>query len=342
VQVRKALSQFSRRLIPILAFVYPLTLLGLIVAFRYVGERYWLTSVGLYLPRIGFALPLPLIALGLLLHGRRRLLWTQAAALGLVLVLMGLSVPLSSAPPEGARSFRVMSFNITSCDFGTESVARAIAERSPDLLLLQEATWQYRLKSILEKEYSVVHEEGEFMMASRFPLREVTVPEPLRFYGKEFSLRFVRYVIETPLGPTAVYNVHPISPRGAFRALGRAGARGRPFSGAAAPYVEGNAELRQRQLDAVAQSARAEKLPVIIAGDTNSPALSPALAEAFGAYRDGFREVGLGFGHTFPAWVPWLRLDRIFSSHDIGFSKFEVGCKGASDHLCVTADLYRR
>ncbi len=105
--------------------------------------------------------------------------------------------------------------------------------------------------------------------------------------------------------------------------------------------MEGNAGLREHQLDAVAVRARAEKIPVIIAGDTNSPALSPALAEAFGEYRDGFREVGFGFGHTYPAAVPWLRLDRIFSSHDIGFSSFQVGCEGASDHLCVVAELYR-
>jgi endonuclease/exonuclease/phosphatase family metal-dependent hydrolase len=214
-------------------------------------------------------------------------------------------------------------------------------------LLLQEATIQYPLKRILQKEYAVVHEEGEFMLASRFPLREVTVPDPLPWYGKERSLRFVRYVVETPLGPTAVYNVHPISPRGAFRAMRRGGTRqailsGRLLSGEAAPEVEGNAGLREHQLDAVATRARAEELPVIIAGDTNSPALSTALAEAFGEYRDGFREVGFGFGHTYPAKLPWLRLDRIFASHDIGFSSFQVGCEGASDHLCVTADLYRR
>jgi endonuclease/exonuclease/phosphatase family metal-dependent hydrolase len=117
---------------------------------------------------------------------------------------------------------------------------------------------------------------------------------------------------------------------------------GRLFFGAAAPQVEGNAGLRERQLDAVSVRARAEKLPVIIAGDTNSPALSPALAEAFGEYRDGFREVGFGFGHTYPAALPWLRLDRIFSSHDIGFSSFRIGCEGASDHLCVVAELYGR
>ncbi len=347
MQVRKALSRFSRRLTLILAFAYPLVLLALIVAFRFVGERYWVTSVGLYLPRLGFALPLPFIALGLWLYQRRSLLWTQAAALGLLLVLMGTALPLAGKPPEGARPFRVMSFNITSCDFGTDRVARAIAEHSPDLLLLQEATIQYPLKSILEKEYPVVHEQGEFMLASRYPLLEVTVPDPVPWYGKERTLRFVRYVVDTPLGPTAVYNLHPISPRGAFRAMRRAGTRkgalsGRSFSGEAAPQVEGNAGLRQRQLDAVAARAREEKLPLIIAGDTNSPALSPALAEAFGEYRDGFREVGFGFGHTYPAALPWLRLDRIFSSQDIGFSSFVVGCEGASDHLCVAADLYRR
>ena len=54
---------FFDRLVRFLAVAYPVALLGLILAFRLVGERYWATTIGLYLPRIGYGLPLPVVAL---------------------------------------------------------------------------------------------------------------------------------------------------------------------------------------------------------------------------------------------------------------------------------------
>jgi endonuclease/exonuclease/phosphatase family metal-dependent hydrolase len=37
-----------------------------------------------------------------------------------------------------------------------------------------------------------------------------------------------------------------------------------------------------------------------------------------------------------------MRIDRILTSHDLVFTRFAVGCEGASDHLCVVADVARR
>jgi endonuclease/exonuclease/phosphatase family metal-dependent hydrolase len=37
-----------------------------------------------------------------------------------------------------------------------------------------------------------------------------------------------------------------------------------------------------------------------------------------------------------------MRIDRILASPGLRFTNFDVGCRGASDHLCVVADLSRR
>jgi endonuclease/exonuclease/phosphatase family metal-dependent hydrolase len=37
-----------------------------------------------------------------------------------------------------------------------------------------------------------------------------------------------------------------------------------------------------------------------------------------------------------------MRIDRILSSEQLRFVRFEVGASQASDHLCVVADLQRR
>ena len=51
------------------AVAYPLALVAVILAFRYVGERWWVTLAAMYLPRLGFALPLPFILVAVYFWG---------------------------------------------------------------------------------------------------------------------------------------------------------------------------------------------------------------------------------------------------------------------------------
>ena len=46
------------------AIAYPLLLLVAAVALRFVGERWWVTTVALYLPRLVLGAPLPFIVFG--------------------------------------------------------------------------------------------------------------------------------------------------------------------------------------------------------------------------------------------------------------------------------------
>ena len=87
--------------------------------------------------------------------------------------------------------------------------------------------------------------------------------------------------------------------------------------------------------------ARSESLPVVLAGDFNLPGLSGVFNSNLGAFQDGFTTSGSGFGYTFPAQMPWMRLDRVLATREFRFVAFEVGCDGLSDHRCVTATLAR-
>jgi endonuclease/exonuclease/phosphatase family metal-dependent hydrolase len=84
--------------------------------------------------------------------------------------------------------------------------------------------------------------------------------------------------------------------------------------------------------------------PVIIAGDTNLPGSSWALAHWFGEFQDGFDEAGSGFGYTYPLGKrrPWLRLDRVLAGPQFRFVDFGVIESKASDHLAVLAELELR
>ena len=150
------------------------------------------------------------------------------------------------------------------------------------------------------------------------------------------------YLLETPLGPVNIYNVHTTSPRDSIDELRGNGLReeirtGRLFSGTKSGLIEFNAYRRMRQIEASASAARASPYPVILAGDTNLPGLSRVLAEQLNGFQDAFDAVGRGFGYTFPDKHPWMRIDRILVNRPLRALDFRVGNTNGSDHLCVFA-----
>ncbi len=86
------------------------------------------------------------------------------------------------------------------------------------------------------------------------------------------------------------------------------------LSFASQDIVNDNSGLRALQVADFAAVAAQEKVPVVIGGDTNLPALSYTLHHSLSAYHDAFTEAGWGFGYTHPVGgrhAPWMRIDRI-------------------------------
>lgn len=338
------------RALEISAIGYPIVLLLIVLVLRFVGERWWMTAVALYLPRLGFALPLPFLAAGLWLTGRRRWLWTQVpSVLLLVFPLLGFVPPWFSSGTAGAPSLRILSYNVDSARAGVDNVFAEVDPFHADIVVLQETAHGGPLEAALRERFPNVDVGDQFLLGTRFPVLEITRPDKLSYYGRERSPRFLRYVLDTPLGHVVLYNVHPISPRDDFQALrGKGGFRheflsGHVFSGPAAESIHYNGGLRELQISTFVHEAQAETDPVLIAGDTNTTGLSPISAEVLGAFHDGFVEASWGLGYTFPNdRRPWMRIDRVLSSAALRFTSFQVGRSKASDHRCVVADVQKR
>jgi vancomycin resistance protein VanJ len=340
--------KWLRRVVQALAVVYPVSLLATAAALRWVGEGFWLTTVGLYLPRVGFAAPLPLIAGALLAFRMRRLLWTQAASVVLIVFpLMGFVFPWRPSADPNAPTLRLLSFNVDSGHGGAEAVVDQIDKYSPDIVVLQELGGNESFARLLGSRYPTVRVSGQFVLATRYTVTATVEPDPLPYYGRLRSPRFIEYALDTPLGPIALFNVHPISPREGLYALrGEHGLRqeigsGRLFASSAAPVIEINVGLRNLQVQALSKAASRETGAVIIAGDTNLPGLSRILGRYLSGYEDAFVQAGWGFGYTFPTnkWRPWMRIDRILANDRLRFVRFEVPHTVVSDHRCVVGDL---
>lgn len=345
-----ATKRWAVRVVKLLAVAYPLALLGVAWAFRYVGEGWWATAVGLYLPRVAFAAPLPFVVLALVILGPRRWLWTQvASAVIFLFVLMGFVVPWPRSARPNAPIFRVLSYNIDSGRGGSGRIVQQIDAYSPDIVFLQEVGNPDDLERLLKARYSTVSTSDQFILATRYPVvSPIEPPGKLPYLDKHRSPRFLRYAIDTPLGPIVFYNVHPVSPREALyavrgaRGLTREILSGRLFRGAARGAIAENFGLRALQVETFSEAAAKETGPVVIAGDTNLPWLSNVFGERLSAYVDGFQSAGWGFGYSFPNdRRPWMRIDRVLATHDLRFASFAVGDSAASDHRCVVAEIQR-
>ena len=330
------------------AWLYPPLLAALWLTFYWVGESWWVTAAGLYVPRLPFAIPLPFLVVALWVGGARRWLWAQVlSACVALMALMGLVVWSPVGSRTGAQTLRVLSFNVNSERGGQPALGHAIFASSPDVVLLQEAAGSAAFLDALRLRYPYVQRSTQFIIASRFPITAATEPERVLFNGQRHLPRFVRYVLDTPIGSLAIYNIHPISPRGVLhvqhlRAALHQLRTGQLFAGDPEADVTSNFELRARQVETIARDAARETLPVLIAGDTNLPGLSTVFRENLGSYADAFKVASWGFGYTFPAKHPFLRLDRILASDKLRFVSFHAGCHGVSDHLCVVADFQAR
>jgi vancomycin resistance protein VanJ len=337
----------ARGLVRVLAVAYPLALLAAAATLRFVGEGWWLSTLGLYLPRYGFALPLPFIAIALYLSRMRWLLSVQAFSVLIIwFPLMGFVLPWPVSPHPDQPTLRVLSYNVNSGHDGVQAVVDEIDHYSPDIVLLQETGGHRGFEAfgpLLKARYATVQAAaGQFIMASRYPLAVGTGTASADQPGC-----FQKQVLETPLGRIVVYSVHTLSPRVSLFALrGRQGLKREIASVRTGDSpIESNAAFRASQVGTVAEAAALETDPVIVAGDTNLPGLSPVLHRYLSVYQDGFTKSGWGFGYTFPTnkWRPWMRIDRIVADDYFHFVRFQVGRSyGTSDHLCVVADLQRR
>ena len=172
------------------------------------------------------------------------------------------------------------------------------------------------------------------------------MPPELVYAQGTGGAHYVHYSLETRVGIVDVFNVHPTSPRAGLEEIRGHGLRdevlsGRLFEGRASGPVEWNAFRRRRQVAGIAQRAGRSQNAVIVAGDTNLPGLSWILGEYLGRYGDAFSEAGFGFGYTFPARRPWMRIDRILFSDALRAIECRTGPATPSDHRSVFATLAR-
>jgi vancomycin resistance protein VanJ len=353
-QILTTLLWLARFIVVSLAW---LSLLGLVAAalgLEYIGQHNLFTAFLLYLPAWIWALPLAgLVPLLLIFRPRLGL-----SSLAVVLLYWGpwLGFRFSPVAPSAptASEIRLLSWNRGQS--GGESLQPFKNKVQPNLIAFQDAARRLAGYQNAPEYAHLPHaaEAGEFLLLSAFPIRSsqhlLFQPDPSRQDEPPVAVA-ARFEIEGPTGPFALYNVHFPTPRdtlsfykrGVFL-LGLVGLPGSEWGRKRAlyqDYWDRFLSLNEQLADRVRQ----DKLPVLVAGDFNSPAIGPGHRSLTRFLNDSHRQGGSGYGHTFPGTTgnpialfrPWLRLDRILASAAWQLTGQETETGRKSQHLAVFA-----
>lgn len=324
--------RWARRLSWAACWLYAAGVWALLGAAVAVGEQATVAAVALLLPATLWVGPAVALAVPAWALDRRQLAVLAAGALAPLLLLGEWRWGGTRPPPEpGRRDLSVVTNNIGQNN--KLSLRPFLAVHEPDLLLLQEAGGR---APAYARDYPGFHVKGvhEFLLLSRFPIREGLLVEGVQPYA-------ARFVVELPEGPLAVYNVHLLSPRRALDHL-----RGRAFllPERHEPLARLLGEHRQVLETLRARWAR-EEWPWIAGGDFNT--VGPGFHRRLLAEhaRDAHRDAGEGFGLTFPGetsnplslFGPWLRIDYLWGGR--GWTPVYCRTEGgrASQHRAVAA-----
>jgi len=296
------------------ALIVELAAILLFLAVVMLGERSRLTLIALYLPRHPLLLACVLGAL--LARATRRhvkLLVAAHVVMGLVVLVPVMGFRFGHARP-GTHPIHLASYNVYFGKLGKPELVEELADMPVDILVLQAANDSLGVRLRERFKDRNIHQEHELLLVTKFKIKKVDVPPPLEDGALAM---FAAYVLETPSGDVRIINVHPFSPRHAM------------FEG---EQTGENIDHREAQIAAAVEAARRDGPPFVLVGDTNLPTLSSIARRNLGRLHDAFEDTGFGFGYTFPAKRPWMRIDRAFADYGIRFLSSEVGRLGRSDH----------
>lgn len=240
-----------------------------------------------------------------------------------VLCIQRFGDPSTAAPTQqdlaGARSLRVVSFNVFYSNRAYASLIAYVERTSPDVVCLYETTsdWKKQLAPLTEKfAFSLFSGDGPHTglacMSRSAPLRVVPPPADVT------RAPWLRFELDLGGPRVTIYGVHlayPVAPTGAAS--------------------------RNRQLLALGRELGTLDKPTIVVGDFNVSPYSPYNDDfdAAAKLRDCSR--GRPLEPTWPTWFAplWIQIDRCFVSPGVSVARYHVDTAIGSDHYPLLMDF---
>lgn len=329
-----------RKIVSAFSGAWLLAILGVWGVTRQVAEAAWWSTLLLYLPQVGYALPVvPLLLIAALQRHRKALGLNALSLLVVAGPMMGFNLPRPRfGPAPVASRVRVLAYNVLGSGGELNSVHSQVEKFRPDVVVFsearayrQDARFIKRLTGLLPGWHYI--RAADVLVASRWPFVQ-TYHTPLSLgAGSDPSTEreIVHAIVDAPFGTFHVVGVHfrtalyPSTLRTERHRLNR--------------YLAHTGAIRKEQADALARYLRGLRGPTLVCGDFNTPPAGRVYRRLKQGFRDAFGEAGVGWGYTYPSHFPLLRIDYVFcSSHWVPLFA-TVGPEPGSDHRPLFAEL---
>lgn len=291
--------------------------------------------------------------------------WAPFAVVAMLLVAIGLrhASPVRLTIPEAASGdLVVMSYNAPrhpDDDSAREMVTELVERIRPDVLALQESTvWASKAKpDILRSHWKFTHAIDSLGYRADMPPRAgppavrwthwrppVLVKPGIEPQMEQFDLgsfSVLRTEFEWEGRRLALYNLHLVS-HGPGKPWKKKGGWHSPAAWKKYfAQIRRGYRTRERQVRVVRELIEAEELPVVLAGDFNSAPDSWTYRQLSTGMTDAFRVAGSGFGATYHARRPVVRIDFILFGPEFEAVAAEVVTPfpSSSDHRPLVARL---
>ncbi len=290
------------------------------------GEDWWPTALLTYGPQVQWIAPAALMLLVTAI-ARRPLLSAGncAAALFALFCLAGWQITLPRESRPGEAVVRIATWNVYGYTRDRETVQGRILSWDCDIVCLQESA-RPRFADLLPGWESMRSGDLRIYVRRRITRREVIRTGPYR----PRSMALVE--AETDAGPVTVMNVHfPRATRS--RSMPR---QVEPL----ARYVRTGVTVRDSKFAQLIEHLPAE-VPLIVAGDMNTPPTSRYWRRLDAHLSDAFDAAGRGFGHTF-VWrrkLALLRIDYLWTGGGARALRCWTEEAQPSDHRPVLAEI---
>lgn len=263
------------------------------------------------LPWLGLAVPLLLVG-AFIARSRAAVASAVLAAIVWCLVFVPSVVPLSwTAAPASDSQLTVASQNVEAGSGTAADSAAALAATGADVVALQEMDAESReaAGSVLDEVYPHRYGVGTVGVWSVYAIENAQMLD----LGLGWK-RGLAADLETPSGPVSIYVVHAASAR---------------------PAANDERDVMLANLGE--HLGRDENTRVVAIGDFNAGSSDRALGDVTAQLSEANQTDG-GFGFTWPAGAPIVRLDHVFQRgmEVVTNTTMQVG---GGDHLAVIATL---
>lgn len=321
---------------------YLLLTLCLVLVVRLAGDQWWVATVLLFSPRWLFSLPLLLLVP--LVARYNRWLWIPLALTALIIFVpfMGFNLPVTHSAvsnSSGTDVIRVLTLNVDTGKCNPAKLAAFIKESAVDVVALQEHS--DTLKLTLPTGWQMISQRG-LAIFSHFPLSQVKTIQVIPPRSIWPGTYLLHATVHAPGGDIAFCSLQLPTPRiGLLQVLDRYTFL-RP---ARKDTLVEETAYRWRVAQEVQRYVASLSLPVIIAGDFNTPIDSSLYRQVWSRFSNVFSKVGWGYGRTQRVSIQGLaysaRIDHILTGNGLVPRVSEVGPDVGSDHLPLIADLAR-